>query len=605
MADAPLFLRVRDRLRKKFVFTPWPMNALGRPVMAFMANVLFRENPNPEIFDAIPDGAVGQTTFETEGWQGVTNQGNVTADWVEAAGYAMDSSPAPVAPTGLVALSQISVADYNRGQVIKKLLGEMTWAEIAVQLKPYFNSTTPGTGPTVLNPIPDQTVTIAGDSAFAFAANTFSGTDNSYTATKSDGSTLPFSFNSSTRSFIWWGTVPNGTYRIKVTGANGAGSASTEFNVTIDRVQVPYIISILRKYDPVIRTFYYLVKHSFTGNDDTKQPVARGKLANETAWRTGGQLFYPIYENTLFPDDLANGYQYYYYANMYNGTPTTNTVVQFKPYYDAPDSAIIQLEYTLPTTQDYGTEVYHYTPGTKITEAYTGRIAGTEKYLSCYANGTGTIKTVLVATGSTPPYANGEKVMTTADGPYDNASLFTGTKPYGSLYRDVVNGTYTLSFVDDNGNSLAYPITVTDSGPISVLKAPTGSGGGGGDSDLTTAYAFTGTPTGGHRSTDPTVLSMAYDFSGGRLRNIRNTVTKSFSSGYAARYVINNRWYAYNAGNWYRVLPDKSLSSTPTILTASPELGLLVQYYEVELSRAISYWRDNPVTNASQLVRSL
>lgn len=126
-----------------------------------------------------------------------------------------------------------------------------------------------------------------------------------------------------------------------------------------------------------------------------------------------------------------------------------------------------------------------------------------------------------------------------------------------------------------------------------------------GTNDLTIPYAFTGTPSGGHRSTDPSVLAMAYDFTGGRIRNLRNTAGRTIPSGYVGRYLINDRWYAFNAGNWYRVNDSAVVSSLATNLSFSPQLGVLVQYYEPPTGRAMSAWRDNPILAASQLVRSL
>ncbi|GAB4052574.1 hypothetical protein [Spirosoma litoris] len=480
MEDKPLFLRIWDNIRKAFVFSPWPMNPNGRPYMAFMANVLFQENPNPQIYEAIPDGATGATTAETEGLQGVTNQGNRTADWIETGGIAMDSSPAPVAPTGLASVSEISVPNYNQGNVIKQLLGKMTWAEIAVELIPYLNATTPSDGPTVANAIPNQTVNVAGDVTFAFNENTFTGLNLNYTVTKTDGSASPFAFNSSSRSFVWGASVPNGTYSLKVTAQDNLGrSIDTTFTVTIARaVELPNIQSIIRKYDPSSKTVYYQLKSSYQGNDIEKWPVYRCKNASESNWRSDWAA---TLEASLF-QEYASGYKVYAYANLtVSGQATTNTIFQFKPYPDAPDSAILEFPYTLPNAQDYGTEVYHYEPSNaKVTEFYAGAIAGPEKYLSCYAAGSGILKTNLVATGDTPVYANGLKVMTTSDGPYPNANLFSGTKPYGSLYGNAVNGSYNLSIIDDAGNTLTYPIVKTDSGPQVTLKAAT-SGGGSGD----------------------------------------------------------------------------------------------------------------------------
>lgn len=108
-------------------------------------------------------------------------------------------------------------------------------------------------------------------------------------------------------------------------------------------------------------------------------------------------------------------------------------------------------------------------PNPKLLEFYVGR--NTDNSLSLYAAGQGVLKTILAATGSTAAYTPSTKTMTTNSGGYTRPGLFTGSKAYASLYAAVPNGTYTVTLLDEDGQQITYPITVTSSGPVSVLKA--------------------------------------------------------------------------------------------------------------------------------------
>ncbi len=166
-----------------------------------------------------------------------------------------------------------------------------------------------------------------------------------------------------------------------------------------------------------------------------------------------------------------------------------------------------------PTSTSTGTSTSTPTPTptstassncAKITEVYVGRNPGLQ--LSFYANGIGILKTILTATGATPAYSPSLKTMTTDTGGYERGDLFAGAKPYGSLYSSVPNGTYLIGVVDEDGCQMNWPLTVTDSGPLAVLKAPAGTGTS--TSTSTSTGTGTGTPTPTPSGT-PTIVGSA------------------------------------------------------------------------------------------------
>lgn len=111
----------------------------------------------------------------------------------------------------------------------------------------------------------------------------------------------------------------------------------------------------------------------------------------------------------------------------------------------------------------------------KLTGCYINRNAGNT--ISTYAAGSGVLRAILSALGATPAYPNGNKVMTT--NPNENVcpALFTGSMGYGCLHTGVPNGTYSITFQDEDGAFLSFPITVTDNGPSLVLLAASASPG--------------------------------------------------------------------------------------------------------------------------------
>ena len=94
------------------------------------------------------------------------------------------------------------------------------------------------TVPTVANPIPDQTVSVAKTFSYQFPADTFSDADGdtlTYTATQGNGGALPsfLTFDAATRTFS--GTAPNlvFTLPIKVTASDGIASVSDTFDLAV------------------------------------------------------------------------------------------------------------------------------------------------------------------------------------------------------------------------------------------------------------------------------------------------------------------------------------------------------------------------------------
>ena len=119
------------------------------------------------------------------------------------------------------------------------------WTVAAVAIQAATNS-----APNVVNPIPDQTATQDSPFSFQFAANSFDDVDGdslTYTATLSDGSTLPswLSFDAATRTFS--GTPTNadvGVITVRVTADDGNGdSVADDFIVTINNVNDPPVVA--------------------------------------------------------------------------------------------------------------------------------------------------------------------------------------------------------------------------------------------------------------------------------------------------------------------------------------------------------------------------
>ncbi|WP_018622084.1 hypothetical protein [Spirosoma luteum] len=158
---------------------------------------------------------------------------------------------------------------------------------------------------------------------------------------------------------------------------SGVDKASRRVTI-IDRSigpQNPAIVSVLRKYDPAKKTLYYLIKSTFTGNDTTKEPGYRWRI-NGGAWLSQGGDFPTAPPNTEFQADFNNGYQSLVFIQNYPvGTLIT---LQLKPYAAAGESDYIQIDYTIGTAQDYGTQVYPNGPQTDLTvvPTYSGQKSG-------------------------------------------------------------------------------------------------------------------------------------------------------------------------------------------------------------------------------------
>ena len=125
--------------------------------------------------------------------------------------------------------------------------------------------------PTVANAIADQST--AEDASFSYQvlsnifADVDSGTTLAYTATLSNGSSLPswLSFNTSTKTFS--GTPSNsevGTIAVKVTASDGSASVSDTFNITVTNVNDPPSINP-KKADNAIQGTSY--SKTFTATD--------------------------------------------------------------------------------------------------------------------------------------------------------------------------------------------------------------------------------------------------------------------------------------------------------------------------------------------------
>ena len=128
--------------------------------------------------------------------------------------------------------------------------------------------------PTVANAIPNQVATVNTAFSYTFPANTFNDADGhtlTYTATKSDGTTLPawLSFSTNTRTFS--GTpapASRGTLSVKVTASDGrGGSVSDTFDLRVNTLPT-LAIEIPDRTATVNAAFNYIVaSNHFTDAD--------------------------------------------------------------------------------------------------------------------------------------------------------------------------------------------------------------------------------------------------------------------------------------------------------------------------------------------------
>ena len=116
--------------------------------------------------------------------------------------------------------------------------------------------------PTVANAIPDRSATPGTAFSYTVPAKTFSdadsGTTLTYSATKSDGTTLPtwLRFNAATRTFSGTPAAGDvGTVPVKVTASDGSLSVSDTFDITVGastaRQQVAAVVTIAAGTTPV------------------------------------------------------------------------------------------------------------------------------------------------------------------------------------------------------------------------------------------------------------------------------------------------------------------------------------------------------------------
>lgn len=416
----------------------------------------------------------------------------------------LDQLPNKPSFTGVVVVGRETDIDFA---------GQADLVALAAALKPILNATTPSTGPTVANAVTDKTVTASGNQNVDIPTSTFAGADT-YSATLQSGAGLPISYSTigSIIRFVIPANFANQTLPISLIGsnANSGKSIATPFSIIINRtvgVELPYIKSIWRIFNANTGELDYLVETSYIGTEDSKKPVWRCKRAGSSTWISDFGLAFPTAQATpAFSNPLTTKYPYYAYASLQQGAEaTTATIFQWKPYLTAPDNTIIDLPYTQnnSVSDTPGTEVYNYAGLFKCTGLWIKRIS--ENRLCLYAQGSGTLTTKLIATGSTPAYSNSEKVMLTEPGGYDSPENFTGKVKYGSLYgkageQPVVNGSYTLIVLDDStpARSRSYALNMNDTGPIATLIEPIIDSGGSGGGD--TGGGDNTTPAAGDQS---------------------------------------------------------------------------------------------------------
>ncbi len=120
MSNKPLYLRVQDGLIKAWKYWPWPMNpATGRPVTAFMANVMFREalpGSAAQLLTSQPGGSIVPTPEQTEGLQGAINQGNESDDYVTLGGYTQIEFPRAETVQLVSVINTRELDYYNQGK---------------------------------------------------------------------------------------------------------------------------------------------------------------------------------------------------------------------------------------------------------------------------------------------------------------------------------------------------------------------------------------------------------------------------------------------------------------------------------------------------------
>ncbi|MGC3946451.1 MAG: putative Ig domain-containing protein [Chryseolinea sp.] len=178
--------------------------ALGNvPVGNYQVYLYVWEDNSPEVFNVSLEGSVVQANFNS----------GTAGSWTKLGPYQVNLTDGTI--------------NVNVNGGYANVSGLEVWTAGSQQ----------PTGPTIVNPIPDQVATVGMVYNYTFPSNTFSGTGINYAATLMDGNILPawLGFNATTRTFSGTpGAGNTGTIGIRVTAANGGGSANDVFNLTVN-----------------------------------------------------------------------------------------------------------------------------------------------------------------------------------------------------------------------------------------------------------------------------------------------------------------------------------------------------------------------------------
>ncbi|WP_020603282.1 putative Ig domain-containing protein [Spirosoma spitsbergense] len=134
------------------------------------------------------------------------------------------------------------------------------------------------------------------------------------------------------------------------------------FNTIADSIELirrKFIYQPASGNDPGQQDEVYLIRMKLWQANDLTVPVLRTKNEAEANWRSPWGEMYPtqgVYS------DYNEGLHYYFLANLgLVGQNPTRSIWQFKASIDAPDSELIEIRYTYPTSPDLGTQVYPVT----------------------------------------------------------------------------------------------------------------------------------------------------------------------------------------------------------------------------------------------------
>ncbi len=176
-----------------------------------------------------------------------------------------------------------------------------------------------------------------------------------------------------------------------------------------------------------------------------------------------------------FVSNVAEGYPRnvpYYYARPESGSALEDDTA----FYSLSDERKLALSTTTPPAG----VIYDPRPDTglgsiKLKELYIYQ--NDDGALSLYADGTGDMLIQLRAAPGIANFVGIVKTMTTADGPYPNENIFTGTRPYGAYFPPPLPlGNFLVDWYDEDGSYRSFSVTLGKKLPrCRLFPAPVGT----------------------------------------------------------------------------------------------------------------------------------